>query len=472
MSIDGKQQLEEIARTHSIEPLLINNDLVTSLINDDIVQYLTLNIICDFEVELFLTCLRKTLLILIAGNNIAHLNSDNLNFLLFVLSRQCFNTEYVFYVSQQEENDLEKLNQLTIKNTESLVWPGILIISCYQQIESNKNILHIINSTNNLPNAIQNIIQYQIQNTQIETEIKNSIKAIGVLPDDITQTVKHHYETNPYPRWFEMPEVLPETIEHFASRSLSKDFSTKFNNSNPENLLVIGCGTGWLCIEHAKRFPKSNIISIDLSLSSLAYAKRKAMEYEIDNIEFFQMDLMQLEQLEMNFDFIDCIGVLSHVSDPREACELFISRLSTQGIVRFSLYSRLGRRLIREAADYVHKNKYTNTADSIRKLRHHLVEREGFRKLIENKDFYYMSGVRDLFFHDFENGYDLLYVQNMLNEFGADLLGLELADNSVYEQHIEYSNTSFDELGGWHEFEQKHPDTFQNDYVVWLQKNG
>ncbi len=52
----------------------------------------------------------------------------------------------------------------------------------------------------------------------------------------------------------------------------------------------------------AQRFAGAKVLAIDLSLASLGYAKRKAQELALTNIEFAQADILKLGQLGRSFD--------------------------------------------------------------------------------------------------------------------------------------------------------------------------
>ena len=49
------------------------------------------------------------------------------------------------------------------------------------------------------------------------------------------------------------------------------------------NVLVAGCGTGQHALTTARKYENSFITALDLSLSSLSYAKRKADELQINS---------------------------------------------------------------------------------------------------------------------------------------------------------------------------------------------
>ncbi len=63
------------------------------------------------------------------------------------------------------------------------------------------------------------------------------------------------------------------------------------------DILLAGCGTGKHLVTIAK-FKNSKILALDLSLSSLAYAKRKVDEFGYKNIEFLHSDILDLNKLD------------------------------------------------------------------------------------------------------------------------------------------------------------------------------
>ena len=63
------------------------------------------------------------------------------------------------------------------------------------------------------------------------------------------------------------------------------------------NILIAGCGTGQQLATHIF-YNDSNILAVDLSLSSLALAKRKMNELNSKNVEFLHSDLLNLKNIK------------------------------------------------------------------------------------------------------------------------------------------------------------------------------
>ena len=76
-----------------------------------------------------------------------------------------------------------------------------------------------------------------------------------------------------------------------------------YQHKNP-NILIAGAAQT-TPIGTAARFKGSNVLAIDLSLSSLAYAKRKTEELGFQNIEYMQADILNLKQFNNRFDIIE-----------------------------------------------------------------------------------------------------------------------------------------------------------------------
>ena len=88
-----------------------------------------------------------------------------------------------------------------------------------------------------------------------------------------------------------------------------------------------GCGTGQTAIASAQKFLGAHVLAIDLSLTSLSYAKRRTPDDVAPRIEYAQADILKLASLERRFDVIDTSGVLHHMADPFEAWQILLTLL-------------------------------------------------------------------------------------------------------------------------------------------------
>ena len=74
-----------------------------------------------------------------------------------------------------------------------------------------------------------------------------------------------------------------------------KLFDFKINDVKSPQILIAGCGTGQHSIGTAGRFKQADVLAVDLSLSSLAYAQRKTTELGLSNLTM-QADILNLKK--------------------------------------------------------------------------------------------------------------------------------------------------------------------------------
>ena len=148
--------------------------------------------------------------------------------------------------------------------------------------------------------------------------------------------MSRQYEENPFPRWrFTLRPMKGNDINEFTNR-YSDTFFQK-----PE-ILIAGCGTGQQAMAWSA-YKDSKICAVDLSSESLAYAIRKAKEKNIKNINFYHLDLLDLELLNKNFDIIISTGCLHHMEKPEDGLESLVNVLKPQGLIYLGLYSKRAR---------------------------------------------------------------------------------------------------------------------------------
>ena len=116
------------------------------------------------------------------------------------------------------------------------------------------------------------------------------------------------------------------------------------------DVLIAGCGTGKHIFDVAVQNPKARVLAIDISVASLAYAKRKVREERLVNIEFAQADILELGAIGRVFDHIEAVGVLHHLADPKTGWRVLLSLLRPGGTMHVGLYSQLARRACRRSS--------------------------------------------------------------------------------------------------------------------------
>jgi SAM-dependent methyltransferase len=116
-------------------------------------------------------------------------------------------------------------------------------------------------------------------------------------------------------------------------------------NQSPR-ILDAGCGSGVSTEYLAHLNPTANIVAVDISAGTLAVAQeriRHSCPAGDRSIEFHHLSLYDLDQIEGEFDAINCVGVLHHMLEPIRGIKALASKLAPGGILHIFVYAAIGR---------------------------------------------------------------------------------------------------------------------------------
>lgn len=445
------------------------NSVLSELNHKESIEYLSDNIVCDYYIECFLTMLRKHLLLTIVATDssilVQNLTIDSLS----AVSLQCFNTEYIYFISKEEYEHISRLKESLYGENLSGSLIHLLIYSCYCSLYEDKRIREMVLQQTLAVEPITKVVKRQLHDIRLEETIRNTIPSIGHEKHGVSLSVQEHYEQHPYPRWVDFERPSACTLDDYCRQRLVQLESINSLTNIPENILVAGCGTGILAIQHAYRFPSSRIIAIDLSLSSLSYAQRVTDELNIKSIEYIQADIRDISQMGLKFDLIECIGVLSHTEDPYMHCRIMVEYLARHGAIRASLYSYTARQQLQACSKQLADKGFIVSADNIRNLRREFMnepELSNHKSLIELDDYYSITGLFDMLFHTYERHYQLEEITLMIDKLNLNFIGLEFATQDNYLSDDDTTMT----LDALKNIEQHHPDLFFPHYIFWMMK--
>ncbi|MCB9990645.1 MAG: methyltransferase domain-containing protein [Rhodospirillales bacterium] len=374
------------------------------------------------------------------------------------VAQYCFNTEYVFYCTAEEEKAVAALRTRAIENPTPRV---LAVLACYQPLYALENAKDIWAQYTD-DDVLGVLIENQIEDWIAQQDMKGRIEALTPVTQDVSAKVREQYEQFPYPRWkYLFPTVRDIEAEGFLSEGTPK-------------ILVAGCGTGGEAVELAMMYPQADILAIDMSLSSLAYGIHKAEEMGIDNVRFRQADILELGSIKERFDFITATGVLHHMEDPEKGWAVLVSLLNSGGRMRIGLYSEAARASIVEARAVIAAKGYGDDADGIRAFRHdaHDVLPKKSMKTIEDfYDYYLTSECRDLLFHVQEHRYTVPQLDAQIKKLGLEFLKFNVPDDVLEDYILGHKDDLMGRnLQGWAEYEAKNPDTFKGMYIFWVTK--
>src|SRR5262249_8529178 len=325
------------------------------------------------------------------------------------------------------------------------------------------------------PTAVAALLAQQGEEPAEERRLRETMPWLTPIEDHVSLEVRSQYEENPYPHWVRLPLVAqPVSLnDHGAGMFPLAPLETLANTGTTE-ILIAGCGTGLQPLDTASRLADARFLAVDLSLSSLAYAKRKTRELGFTNIEFAQADILKLGALGRVFDAIEATGVLHHLGDPWAGWETLLRLLAPGGVMRLGFYSEIARRDLAAARRFIAAQGYGSTADDIRRCRQELMSDAADKSLRAVKDFwdfFSISECRDLLFHVPEHRLSLPAIKSFLADHTLQFLGFETDEPTVrrYMSRFPHDRAGID-LDCWHLYETENPRTFLGMYQFWVQK--
>ncbi len=422
----------------------------------------------DLEIEALFRLLRAKILF---SNSTFSDNEENTKF-ISALALQAFTNEYIYKVTREEEEKLQKLEEKVHEKLLTNVQPRTLELLCIASYKSLSECSWF--DLIDINTELYEVGKRQIQDFKQEIVLKSEIKVLSSIRNSVSKKVRRQYEEYPYPRWvqthlFSSPSTILKVSEDAQLKIVNKNILT----CNNPDILVAGCGTGQHAIETASRFKNSSITAIDISLNSLGYAKRSALELGLTNIDFIHADLLDATKLGKKFDIVECLGVLHHTQNPIEGWNVLSRCLKLEGLMKISLYSEIAREPIVALRRQISELKLGNNAQDMKAFRDTIIQfsdNELKKRIVESPDFYTVSTLRDLLFNVKEHRFTMLEILKHLNELNLIFCGYE-ADTILEKFRIVYrEQDDIYDLEKWHLFEIQNPTTFSGTNGFWCQK--
>ncbi len=468
------------------QPLEYDDDAIESVVEkiaaDDLfMMFLGKTTNVDSDLEMLLTSIRRTLLIKIFQEN----NADAGELRVAAgIAHQCFNNEYVFAVEDEELRLISTLKEAIEKMVPShgavneyleryllafCMYENLYTLSCKKEI-------------NAMPagawsESFRVLLKVALTNPLEEEEIQKQIASVAPVKNDVSRLVQAQYEENPYPRWLTLPKATRGNIRRIAKKTFPHlTLSSAFDGQI--RILVAGCGTGQHPILTSLTCDNADILAVDISKSSLAYAIRMARSNGIRNIQFMQADILDLSLLDTRFHMIECVGVLHHMENPVQGWKILSDLLIDDGIMSIGLYSEKGREQIVAARKIISDEKISPDKQSIRNFRRRVLMGELgdqlYGELYKSYDFYSISRCRDLLFNFMEHRFTIPQLATIINDINMEFIGFKFETSqiqnlyrSLYPDDKEMTN-----LFNWDQFEQEHQDTFGRMYQFWCRKRS
>jgi SAM-dependent methyltransferase len=254
-------------------------------------------------------------------------------------------------------------------------------------------------------------------------------------PNETSKTVRRQYENYPYPdrnpederkrlvRTF--PATL-ETMNHYCFKG-RRDFRDGFR------ALVAGGGTGDGTIWLAEQLKTTDavIVHLDMSSASIEICKARASVRGLTNITWINGSLLDIPTMGFEpFDYIDCVGVLHHLSDPPAGLAALRGVLREDGCMGIMVYGKYGRTGVYQMQELMRRinNEQDDSQQKVENTRAVLAELPGSNWFKRGEDLIWDhrhggdAGIYDLLLHSQDRAYSIPELYDFFNASGLNIV--------------------------------------------------
>jgi tetratricopeptide (TPR) repeat protein/2-polyprenyl-3-methyl-5-hydroxy-6-metoxy-1,4-benzoquinol methylase len=463
--------IKRLFKTHSADELKKSlTETITDLSKESLLlKLMSVSPINDIDLETVLTDIRSTLLL---STSDAQVSPEFLRF-QSALALQCYTNEYIYYQTDTETTALKTLELSIEKAVAAGRQPNpqsVLCAASYKALHEYAWADLLIATT-----AIEEVYTRQFVEPKQEIDIKSEILTLEKVTNKVSSKVKEQYEEHPYPRWVSLALMPhPKSISEVTNELKLRLFDESIVEIESPNILIGGCGTGQHSIGTAKTFRGANVLAIDLSLTSLAYAKRKTIELGLSNVNYMHADILDLRKLDRQFDIVESSGVLHHMEEPMAGWKVLTDCLKQGGLMKIGLYSELARKHIITLREEIQRLGIESSDLAMKSFRRSVISsnKDHHQWLLKVGDFYTMSMMRDLLFHVQEHRFTVPQIQHSLFQLGLQFCGFEAGKMLM---DFKQTNTGLNDpynLDKWRAYEEANPNVFIGMYQFWCQKTA
>lgn len=395
------------------------------------------------------------------------------------LSLQCFNNEFAYWVDPADSARVDTLHlsvvsRLANPDTGSdRLWRAVAVLGMYRPLSGVKGIERL----GGCPSAsLERLLHRTVREVREEQRLAAGVPSLSAIVDPTSLQVRAQYEASPYPRWFSMDRWESVPFSDWIASELPAHPSRGIPLS--PTMLVAGCGTGAELLALALRIRDANVTALDLSRASLGYARRKAELYGCDAVQFVHGDILNLQDLDRQFDVVYSTGVVHHMRDPAVGVRRLAERLRPGGLLKLGFYSERARAPIRAAKAAIGSAGFDSTPDGIRAFRRHVLSlppEAPLRQLLRWRDFFSLSECRDMLFHVQDHEFRLPAAAALLRDAGLEVLGLSrrLPAGALQAYQAKFpGDRDAADLSRWDQVEESHPTLFAGMFHVWAKRSG
>jgi SAM-dependent methyltransferase len=238
----------------------------------------------------------------------------------------------------------------------------------------------------------------------------------------VAARVGSFYERHPYPPPVDDLDAYREVWDDARRRADSHLFWPGEAYRDDRSILVAGCGTTQAA-HYALRWPRAQVIGIDVSAASLAFSEGLKRKYSLDNLELRQLPVERAGELGRQFEHVVCTGVLHHLPNPDTGLRALREVLAPGGALNILVYAPYGRAGVYMLQDYCRRLGVAPTDAEIRDLAASLKALPPDHPIVtllrHSPDFADRAGLADALLHPRDRAYSVPELLEFLDR--ADL---------------------------------------------------
>jgi len=237
----------------------------------------------------------------------------------------------------------------------------------------------------------------------------------------IARQVSAFYERHPYPPPVDDLPAYRQAWDDRRRRAESHLFWPAEPYREDRSILVAGCGTTQAA-HYAVRWPRAQVIGIDVSAKSIAFTQGLKRQYALANLEVRLLAVERAAKLGQRFDHVVCTGVLHHLPDPDAGLRALHDVLEPTGALNVMVYAPFGRAGVYLLRDYCRRLGIGGTAPEIRDLAATLKALPTDHPLVpllrNSPDFADRDGLADALLHPRDRSYSVPQLLDFLGRAG------------------------------------------------------
>lgn len=170
---------------------------------------------------------------------------------------------------------------------------------------------------------------------------------MDILVSELTEfdKIRQQFNYGPYPR-IPLERSPKENYETLFYHNLVTPYYLRHHrviDTRDKLILDAGCGSGYKALMLAEANPGARIVGVDISEESVKRAQQRLKHHGFDNVQFHVLNIENLPELGLEFDYINCDEVLYLLPDPVAGLQAMKSVLKPDGLMRSNLHSSYQR---------------------------------------------------------------------------------------------------------------------------------